>query len=99
MRDRPLDEDLVDIACQLRGEIDLQQSALQGDQERDSNIYLLSGSGGFRYDVLFAPFVAYCLPAGLYPCRGFDVAHSVTCMDALSVGWREREVEETNQAA
>lgn len=36
MRDRPLDEDLVDIACQLRGEVDLQQSVLQEDQ-RGSN--------------------------------------------------------------
>lgn len=33
MRDRPLDEDLVDIACQLRGEVDLQQSVLQENQK------------------------------------------------------------------
>lgn len=29
VRDRPLDEDLVDIACQLRGEVDLKQSVGQ----------------------------------------------------------------------
>lgn len=29
VRDRPLDKDLVDIACQLRGEVDLEQSVGQ----------------------------------------------------------------------
>lgn len=86
IRDRSLDKDLIDIAHQLRGKIDLHQSASERYARRGEEIYLHCRGRGFRDDIVLAPLVAHSISAGLYPRRGFDVSHPITCSDASLVG-------------